>query len=264
MSRIARWCTGSPFYGQKTGTKPHRISGTLYRNKLSPSLTTLCFRGQVFSDSIDERNVSFVFLKSKIRVSTTVLCGCLSAKGPAGRGRLQIHKSNFAIYSLWYQRLALGTSTSRPKRFVVERPSDEHFPLYRAKHYGGTTQNDGGQFRLRRNGIQRLRSVMAYQGVIAYLYSYDQIYFGHTLSHWLWESDCHRRASSRSICPRNGGTMPTMCSGWIRCRQHSRNGKCEKCRVLPIDQTITAHLTACVKPRAVINKASYQTRRRVR
>lgn len=89
---------------------------------------------------------------------------------------------------------------------------------------------------------------MAYQGVLAYFY--DQMYPGHHV-----ELDvCRWNQVVADVIWRGPDGMEYL----NQCRDYPRdgnfkkntpnNGQCEDCRILPVEETMTVHYTACKKP----------------
>jgi hypothetical protein len=92
------------------------------------------------------------------------------------------------------------------------------------------------------------KGAMAYQGVLAYFY--DQIYPGHSVE----LNVCRWNQVVADVLWRGPNEMQY--EG--QCRDHPAdgdyqantpaNGKCEDCRVVPVEETMTVHYTACKKP----------------
>lgn len=181
-----------------------------------------------------------------------------SAKGRAARGRLQIQNPETQqlpdrIDAFFTRDVTSAKPWERVRAvqggFVVARPNVEHFRLYQSfimeANYTpgrGPTSGWGGM------GYGGFQGAMAYQGVLAFFY--DTIYRGHAV-----ELDVCRWNQVAADVIYRGPERKDMVG---QCRQYPsdrnfelntpKNGKCEDCRVLPIDATKTAHYTACKKP----------------
>jgi hypothetical protein len=94
-------------------------------------------------------------------------------------------------------------------------------------------------------GYGGFQGAMAYQGVLAYFY--DQIYPGHVV-----ELDVCRWNQVVADIVQRGGPHQGQCRQYPRDGNHTtntlENGKCEDCRVTPVEETMTVHFTACNKP----------------
>ncbi|GKY98801.1 hypothetical protein MPSEU_000836300 [Mayamaea pseudoterrestris] len=133
--------------------------------------------------------------------------------------------------------------------FIVARPSLEHFEQYldmiRHTEYfrgRGGTSGWGGL------GYGGFQGAMAYQGVLAYFY--DVLYKGHHV-----ELDvCRYNQVVADVIWRgpDGSIHMHQCRDYPHDGNYTRNtpenGECEDCRILPVEETITAHYTACKKP----------------
>jgi hypothetical protein len=134
--------------------------------------------------------------------------------------------------------------------FLVARPSMHHFETYldfiKGGDYTKGRGNDKGWAGLGYGGFQ---GAMAYQGAVAYFY--DQF--------------APNTAVELNTCVWNQVVADTIWRGpsgmqhYKQCREYPRpgdsfedntpeNGKCEDCRVTPIDEVNSAHYTACKKP----------------
>lgn len=179
-----------------------------------------------------------------------------STKGRESRKRLAIQKP-------YYQKLpkridaffTRDITSARPWEkvtavqggFLVARPSLENFRIYQQfilqANYTPGRGPGSGWGGLGYGGFQ---GAMAYQGVLAYFY--DVVYPGHSV-----ELD---------VCRWNQVVADVIWRGrdqfFGQCRDHSEpgvssaentpeNARCHDCRILPVDETMTAHYTACKK-----------------
>ena len=134
--------------------------------------------------------------------------------------------------------------------FVVARPSVEHFRMYqdfiRKGDYRPGRGPGSGWAGLGYGGFQ---GAMAYQGVLAYFY--DQVYPGHSV-----ELDvCYWNQVVADVIWRGPARRDEF---YGKCRDYPPDGNfedntpekggCHDCRVVPVEQTRTAHYTACKKP----------------
>ena len=182
-----------------------------------------------------------------------------SIQGKMARRRIAIQKPYFQ--SLPSQIDAFFTrdiTSARPWEtvtavqggFLVARPSLEHFEQYQRfimeANYTPGRGPGSGWGGLGYGGFQ---GAMAYQGVLAYFY--DIVYPGHSV-----ELD---------VCQWNQVVADVIWRGPVhhqefygQCRDHPapgvsfaentpENGKCRDCRVLAVEDTMTAHYTACKK-----------------
>ena len=144
------------------------------------------------------------------------------------------------------------TITAVQGGFVAARPSLEHFKLYQdfilQANYTPGRGPGSGWGGLGYGGFQ---GAMAYQGVLAYFY--DIVYPGH--------------AVELDVCRWNQVVADVIWRGpqdrdefFGQCRDHPapgvtyaentpETGKCYDCRVLPVEDTMTVHYTACKKVR---------------
>jgi hypothetical protein len=184
-----------------------------------------------------------------------------SAKGRAARERLQIQNNNPGTQVVLPDRidafLTRDVTSAKPWErvravqggFVVARPNVEHFRLYQEFIMQANYTPGRGPFSGWGGiGYGGFQGAMAYQGVLAYFY--DQIYPDHAV-----ELDVCRWNQVVADVIYRGPERPDMVG---QCRQYPEdgnfdtntpeNGKCEDCRVVPIDETKTVHFTACKKP----------------
>jgi hypothetical protein len=134
--------------------------------------------------------------------------------------------------------------------FLVARPSMHHFQTYldfiKEGNYTKGRGNDKGWAGLGYGGFQ---GAMAYQGAVAYFYDQFVPNTAVELNTCVWNqvvADVIWRG-------------PSQMQHYKQCREYPRpgdsfedntpeNGKCEDCRVTPIDKVNSAHYTACKKP----------------
>lgn len=180
-----------------------------------------------------------------------------SSRGAAARNRLQVQNKQQLLPDRIDAFITRDVTSAKPWEqvravqggFVVARPNLEHFRLFQdfimEANYTkgrGPSSGWGGM------GYGGFQGAMAYQGVLAYFY--DQIYPGHSV-----ELDVCRWNQVVADVIYRGPERNEMVG---QCRQYPvdgnfdtntpENGKCEDCRVLPIDETRTVHFTACTKP----------------
>jgi preprotein translocase subunit YajC len=181
-----------------------------------------------------------------------------SVEGQAARSRLAVqHKQTIQ----WPDRidafLTRDVTSAQPWEkiqavqggFVVARPNPDHLEMYKefimkADYQPGRGEGSGwGGL-----GYGGFQGAMAYQGVLAYFY--DVIYPGHhvELDVCRWNqvvADVIWRGPDRIEL--NGTCRDYPLDGDFTANT-PENGRCEDCRILPIEETMTVHYTACKKP----------------
>lgn len=137
--------------------------------------------------------------------------------------------------------------------FVVAKTIPQHLDLYRTLILSGNyTSGRGPGSGWGGLGYGGFQGAMAYQGALAYFY--DVLYPGHHVELdvcrwnqvvadvvWRGPNGANHLHQCRDY-PREGGDTPDYASNTLA------NGKCEDCRILPVNQTRTVHYTACHKP----------------
>ncbi|KAL7579878.1 hypothetical protein ACA910_004888 [Epithemia clementina (nom. ined.)] len=190
----------------------------------------------------------------------TMLYPATSEEGQAARQRLAIqkpyHQKLPSTIDAFFTR---DITSARPWEkitavqggFLVARPSLESFKRYQEfileANYTPGRGLGSGWGGLGYGGFQ---GAMAYQGVLAYFY--DVVYPGHSVEldvcRWnqvvgdvIWRGP-QRRNEFYGQCrdyPAPGVSFAD---------NTPENGRCQDCRNLPVEDTITAHYTACKKP----------------
>jgi len=181
-----------------------------------------------------------------------------SDRGRAARQRLQVQHKTLPLPDRIDAFFTRDVTSAQPWEtvravqggFVVARPNLEHLERYKRfilqANYTPRRGPGSGWGGLGYGGFQ---GAMAYQGVLAYFY--DQIHPNHAV-----ELDVCRWNQVVADVIYRGPEEPDRMG---QCRQHPmdgssansntpENGKCEDCRILPVNETKTVHFTACKKP----------------
>jgi hypothetical protein len=181
-----------------------------------------------------------------------------SPQGKAARNRIHIqHPGKQVMPDRIDAYFTRDVATSHPKAKVqvmqggllVTRPSMELFEMYQKvimeANYSPECGDRGGWGGL---GYGCKQGAMHYQGVVAYFY--DHIYPGHSV-----ELDvCRWNQVAHDVIWRGPQSEEHIgqCKQYPPDGNYSSNwpeqGACHDCRILPVEETMIAHYTACSKP----------------
>ena len=180
-----------------------------------------------------------------------------SPRGKAARERIAVQHKSKPLPDVIDAFVTRDVTSAQPTEkvqavqggFVVARPNPEHLEMYKefilkADYKAGRGEGSGWSGL----GYGGFQGAMAYQGVIAFFY--DIVYPGHhvELDVCRWNqvvADVIWRGPHRSEL--NGTCRDYPLDGDFE-NNTPENGKCEDCRILPIEETMTVHYTACKKP----------------
>ena len=183
-----------------------------------------------------------------------------SEKGKQARSRLRIQqplhqKLPDRIDAFFTRDIALARPWDNRQvaqgGFLVARPSMEVFQSYvdviQEANYSARCDTTGGWGRL---GYGCKQGSMHYQGVVAYFY--DHIYpgkgHGVELDVCVWNQVAHSVIYEGNNEEWRGTCRQSPIYGGNISFNRPEHGACHDCRVLPLEETMTVHYTACSKP----------------
>jgi hypothetical protein len=135
--------------------------------------------------------------------------------------------------------------------FLVARPSMEAFQSYldviKEANFSARCDDQGGWGRL---GYGCKMGSMHYQGVVAYFYDHIDPGKGHgvELDVCAWNQVAHSVIYQGKIEEWHGTCRQSPIYGGNVSFNRPEFGACHDCRILPIEETMTVHYTACSKP----------------
>lgn len=182
-----------------------------------------------------------------------------SAEGKRARSRLEVQHPHQPLPSTIDAYFTRDITSAQPWEirqgvqggFLIARPNVQHFEQYlkfiKAANYTGGRGNDRGWDGLGYGGFQ---GAMAYQGAVAYFYDQLAPNTSVELDICIWNqvvADVIWRGPPRPDLLDHCREYPVQ-PGVTLEENTPRNGHCRDCRILPVEQTKSAHYTACKKP----------------
>jgi hypothetical protein len=183
-----------------------------------------------------------------------------STQGNAARSRLRIQQPLHQtlpdrIDAFFTRDIALAKPWDNRQvaqgGFLVARPNTEVFQKYlqviQEANFSARCDETGGWGRL---GYGCKQGSMHYQGVVAYFYDHIDPGKGHgvELDVCRWNQVAHSVIYQGKKEEWSGTCRQSPIYGGNVSFNRPEYGACHDCRILPIEETMTAHFTACSKP----------------